>query len=378
MFRKHSPSLLDLCMASCAICALVTSTPTGELARRAARWALGRGGPDVALTAFFGRMGALAPGSTFPPEQRAIAALAPRLGTLPALLRGFALASAVDPSSPEITMDLTAAGRSLLIARGASREELSTAQGRLRAVGAALGPLGSELGSPDAALCALVLGPTEVRWAAERARAERAPLSLEALARHLSPGSRHRAQRVVGEALTFATALDLSWPVPRTTPVTSLFGSRVDPLTGLQTWHPGIDLALAQATPIAAAGDGVIQRAGEDGLNGKFLVVDHGRGVTTTYCHASALLAARGERVLRGQRIARSGNTGRSTGPHLHYQIALSQTPVDPLALGAAAARLSPEVTPASVRANVSVDLKPAASQATDRAALGMRRRVGP
>ena len=339
MFRKRARSLLDLCMASCAISAVVTATPAGELARRAARWTLGRGGPDVALTTFFGPEGTLAPGSAPLPQHGAFAAIARGFGTEPALLRAFALASAAEPSSPEVTMDLTAAGRSLLVERGASEAELSTAKGRLRAVGAALGSLGVELGSPDAALCALVLGPTEVRWATERARAERAPLTLEALSRHLSPSSRRRAQRVVGEALTFATALELSWPVPRTTPLTSLFGSRVDPLTGQATRHLGIDLAVAQATPIAAAGDGLVQRAGEDGVNGKFLVLDHGHGVTSAYCHASALLAARGERVARGQRIARSGNTGRSTGPHLHYQIAFSGTPVDPLALATAGAQ---------------------------------------
>jgi len=74
-----------------------------------------------------------------------------------------------------------------------------------------------------------------------------------------------------------------------------------------------------------------VRRASEDAVNGRVLIVDHGRGVTTAYCHNSELLVRPGQRVTRGELIARSGNTGRSTGPHLHYQLELAAQPVDPL-----------------------------------------------
>ena len=75
-----------------------------------------------------------------------------------------------------------------------------------------------------------------------------------------------------------------------------------------------------------------MRRASEDAVNGRVLVIDHGHGVTTAYCHNSRLVASEGAEVKRGQVVSRSGNTGRSTGPHLHFQLALLETPVDPLA----------------------------------------------
>jgi murein DD-endopeptidase MepM/ murein hydrolase activator NlpD len=74
-----------------------------------------------------------------------------------------------------------------------------------------------------------------------------------------------------------------------------------------------------------------VRRAGEDSANGRAVVLDHGGGVTTIYCHNGEILVREGQRVERGQIIARSGNSGRSTGPHLHYQLDLAGAPVDPL-----------------------------------------------
>jgi murein DD-endopeptidase MepM/ murein hydrolase activator NlpD len=92
-----------------------------------------------------------------------------------------------------------------------------------------------------------------------------------------------------------------------------------------------VDLAVPFDTEIRASGAGIVRRASEDDVNGRVVILDHGRGVTTAYCHNSALLVAVGDRVERGQVIARSGSTGRSTGPHLHYQLELGHEAVDPL-----------------------------------------------
>jgi murein DD-endopeptidase MepM/ murein hydrolase activator NlpD len=112
--------------------------------------------------------------------------------------------------------------------------------------------------------------------------------------------------------------------------VTSPFGYRHHPTLGRQQLHTGVDLSVPTGTPIKAVADGVVLRASEDAVNGKVVIVDHGRGVTTAYCHNSRLLVATGEAVRAGQILSESGSTGRSTGPHLHYQLELGRRPVDP------------------------------------------------
>jgi murein DD-endopeptidase MepM/ murein hydrolase activator NlpD len=92
-----------------------------------------------------------------------------------------------------------------------------------------------------------------------------------------------------------------------------------------------VDVSVPEGSEVHAAGTGRVRRASEDALNGKILIVDHGYGVSTVYCHNSKLLAQEGEVVLQGQPLALSGATGEVTGPHLHYQIELSDVAVDPL-----------------------------------------------
>ena len=334
MFRKSARGLFDFLMASLAIVTLLTTTPTGELIGRGARWALGIKGKQRDLISFFGTSEKPGPAAFTAPEPTSlVASIARAYGAAPAMLKGFAIASAADPAAPELAMDLTAAGRDLLRARGASEADLATSSGRLRAVSQAITDLTRDLGSPDAALTALVLGLEPVRYAVERVRAERGDLTLEAIAPHLPPSSRSRANQVVGLALALSTLYDLSWPVPRDTRIGSRFGMRVDPISGAQALHNGVDLSVPSGTPIAATGDGVVARAGEDGVNGKFIVISHGRGITTGYCHNSELLVARGAKIARGTIITHSGNTGRSTGAHLHYTVAIEGVAVDPMAL---------------------------------------------
>ena len=86
-----------------------------------------------------------------------------------------------------------------------------------------------------------------------------------------------------------------------------------------------------QSAPVKVTSRGIVRRASQDAVTGLVLTVDHGRGVTTSYSHNSKLLVAQGQRVSRGEVIAESGSTGRSTGPHVHYQLELGRVPVDPL-----------------------------------------------
>jgi murein DD-endopeptidase MepM/ murein hydrolase activator NlpD len=113
--------------------------------------------------------------------------------------------------------------------------------------------------------------------------------------------------------------------------LTSGFGMRVNPVTGVYAEHAGIDLAAPAGTPIVATGDGVVGRAGWDGGYGLMVSVEHGGGIETRYGHMSQIAVTPGEQVRAGEVIGFVGSTGRSTGPHLHYETRIDGHPVDPL-----------------------------------------------
>ena len=111
---------------------------------------------------------------------------------------------------------------------------------------------------------------------------------------------------------------------------TSQFGYRQSPFTGKREFHKGLDIANRIGTPIVATADGVISYSGKKGLMGNLLVIDHGHGVVTRYGHVDKLEIMVGALVKRGQIVARIGNSGRSTGPHLHYEVRKFKRPVNP------------------------------------------------
>lgn len=110
----------------------------------------------------------------------------------------------------------------------------------------------------------------------------------------------------------------------------SSFGWRLDPFNGHKAFHEGLDFTAATGTPIYAAAGGIVSTAEQTPDYGKIVKIDHGSGLETRYAHASKLLVRAGERVEKGQKIAEVGSTGRSTGPHLHYEIRLAGNPLDP------------------------------------------------
>lgn len=114
--------------------------------------------------------------------------------------------------------------------------------------------------------------------------------------------------------------------------ISSRFGHRVDPILGKMSMHSGIDFVAAEGAPIYSPGDGVVSYVGYDVGYGKVLVIDHGYGVKTRYAHNQEILVKIGEPVKKWQRVASIGSTGRSTGPHLHYEVRVHGVPVDPLA----------------------------------------------
>lgn len=111
---------------------------------------------------------------------------------------------------------------------------------------------------------------------------------------------------------------------------TSNFGNRIDPFTGLQTNHEGIDFHGDKGTTVLAAASGKVIAAEWHADYGKMVEIDHGNGLVSRYAHASLLLVKEGDLVVRGQKIAEIGSTGRSTGPHLHFEVRLNGVPQNP------------------------------------------------
>jgi murein DD-endopeptidase MepM/ murein hydrolase activator NlpD len=110
----------------------------------------------------------------------------------------------------------------------------------------------------------------------------------------------------------------------------SSFGWRIDPFNGHSAFHEGLDFTATIGTPIYAAAGGIVSAAEQMPDYGKIVKIDHGLGLETRYAHASKILVKVGDRIEKGQKIAEVGSTGRSTGPHLHYEIRLDGNPLDP------------------------------------------------
>jgi murein DD-endopeptidase MepM/ murein hydrolase activator NlpD len=112
--------------------------------------------------------------------------------------------------------------------------------------------------------------------------------------------------------------------------ITSTFGYRKSPFTGLRDFHHGLDIGAKIGTPVKTTADGKVTYAGKQGPLGNLVVIDHGHGMLTRYGHLNRILINRGDFVKRGEVIGEVGNTGRSTGSHLHYEVHLNGVPVNP------------------------------------------------
>jgi murein DD-endopeptidase MepM/ murein hydrolase activator NlpD len=302
-------SLLDLALAGLSLWAAWYHTPAGALVRVASARVFGTRTTARPLLAYYsaGTQGAQ------PPE-----VIVPRPPLAPAAALGAGASAAMSRLVP--------AERERILARAHVRsgtpEELSDAIARLS----------SRHGSREAGVLAFFCGGEAAQFAVLHA-GRGAP--LEDLARELPP-SYERSISLAGEALTLGTAYALAWPVPPWAHVTSPFGMREHPVLGGQRLHAGVDLGVPIGTEVHAVAPGIVRRASEDSVSGLALVIDHGSGVSTVYFHNEVLLVRKGDHVAQGQLVSRSGNTGRSTGPHLHYQLDLPSGPVDPLRFRAA------------------------------------------
>ncbi len=121
--------------------------------------------------------------------------------------------------------------------------------------------------------------------------------------------------------------------MPATGRITSPFGNRISPISRRREFHKGMDIANKSNTNIVAAGAGLVTYSGYNGGYGRVIILSHGNGYSSVYAHNRENLVEVGQRVEKGQVIAKMGSTGRSTGPHVHFEIRLNGNPMDPMEL---------------------------------------------
>ena len=151
-------------------------------------------------------------------------------------------------------------------------------------------------------------------------------LKSEAMSREESLSELEKLLQSKKEMLAHTPSI---WPVMGW--VTSGFGFRTNPFTGLTQMHEGIDISNQVGTPIIAPADGIISDIGNDLGLGKVFVISHGFGMITRYAHLNKVLVRVGQKVKRGEKIAEIGTSGRTTGPHLHYEVRLDGIPINPM-----------------------------------------------
>ncbi len=140
--------------------------------------------------------------------------------------------------------------------------------------------------------------------------------------------SQEEIQGILNDQRSLLAAKPVGWPVKGW--LTSSFGMRRDPFNGRRKMHEGLDIAARTGTSVVATADGIVSSVKTEPGYGKVVIVDHGYGYRTIYGHNSRYYVNVGQRVRRGERIAAVGNTGRSTGSHVHYEIRLNGVPVNP------------------------------------------------
>ncbi len=140
--------------------------------------------------------------------------------------------------------------------------------------------------------------------------------------------SQEEIQGFLNDQRSLLAAKPTGWPVKGWT--TSAFGMRTDPFSGQRKMHEGYDIAARTGTPVVATADGIVSQAKTMPGYGKIVIIDHGYGYRTYYAHNSKIHVNVGQRVNRGDKVASVGNTGRSTGSHVHYEIRLNGVPVNP------------------------------------------------
>jgi len=144
----------------------------------------------------------------------------------------------------------------------------------------------------------------------------------------LDPDGNDLGKGMFSNPLIARTAVPSIWPVRGQ--ITAGFGQRMDPFSGEDAFHNGIDISVPFGTRVEAAADGIVLEAGPESGYGNEILIDHGYGFITKYGHLSRIFVVVGQVLQRGQVIGAVGMTGKTTGPHLHYEVHVKDTPVNP------------------------------------------------
>jgi murein DD-endopeptidase MepM/ murein hydrolase activator NlpD len=190
----------------------------------------------------------------------------------------------------------------------------------------------------------LAMGPTQAEPGMEpvsssdnafvRSAAMESPKALTSRLDKLSAEATRQEQSLQELTAYFQDQKSLLASTPSVWPargwVTSDFGQRLDPYTADRVMHAGMDIAAPHGKDVLSPSDGTVVFNGLEGGYGNVLVIDHGYGIKTRYGHLAKIMVKAGERVKRGQTVATVGNTGRSTGPHLHYEVRVNGVPQNP------------------------------------------------
>ncbi len=169
-------------------------------------------------------------------------------------------------------------------------------------------------------------GEKDEKGLVQQMRTDIERLKSEAVSREESLSELERLLQTKKDVLISTPSI---WPVQGW--VTSGFGFRTNPFTGLNQMHEGMDISNRPGTLVVAPADGIISDIGSDWAHGKILVISHGFGMMTRYSHLNKVLVRVGQKVKRGDKIAEVGMSGKTTGPHLHYEVRLNGIPVNPM-----------------------------------------------
>lgn len=183
------------------------------------------------------------------------------------------------------------------------------------------------VGGPDPAL----RDPRQVAKKSFRTLVRKMHRSLDNLNDEIAYGKREKAalEKFLEEQKTLLASTPSIWPTKGW--LSSGFGYRTSPFTGQKEFHKGIDISARLKAPIIAPANGIVVFVGWDHGYGKSIIISHGHGIKTRYAHLQKALVKKGQYVKRGDTIALVGSTGRSTGPHLHYEVHVNGMAVNPL-----------------------------------------------